>query len=213
MILHRSALLAWLAWDSSGFFQWLAKQPWYTELLTDWTQSIPIPPKSRALELGCGPGVLSALLETQGVCVTGLDRSAAMVDRARSNAPQSTFLVGDAQSIALPDDSFDIVFAASVVNVVPDPKLLVCEMARVTRPGGPVSVLFPTPLLSQNAAVIARQQDLGGFASAALGLWGSKAPKREPDAIVALFREAGFESPSITPFWDGSIASVTGRLC
>ena len=83
-------------------------------------------------------------------------------------------------------------------------------MARVVRPGGRVSVLFPTLELSRNYKKTAKQREIRGLSAAALGIWGSKAPKREPEVIEALFAAAGIQHTSVRRYFDNSIASVTG---
>jgi SAM-dependent methyltransferase len=212
VILHRARIRAWLMWDASSFFEWLAARPWYTQILTDWVAVIPIEPGDHGLEVGCGPGLLTGQVHERGVEMTGLDRSPAMVERARHNVPECTFVEGDALALPLEDDAVDVGFAASVVNVVPDPQKLVREMVRVVRPGGRVSVLFPTPRLSDDAAGIAQRRGLVGLSAAALATWGSKAPKREPTVIEALFEGAGLLDIRIDRFFDGTVASVTGRV-
>jgi SAM-dependent methyltransferase len=211
MILHRARILAWLMWDSSSFFEWLATRPWYTRILTDWVTIIPVEPGEEGLEVGCGPGLLTGYLHNQGVQMTGLDRSPAMVERARRNVPGCTFTEGDALALSLEDDTVDIGFAASVVNVVTDPQKLVNELARVARPGGRVSVLFPTPRLSDQWPEVIRERGIVGLSAAAVATWAAKAPKREPAVIEALFAEAGLMDVRVDHFFGDAVASVTGR--
>ena len=47
----------------------------------------------------------------------------------------------DATSLAFPDESFDVVYAAYVISVVPDPVQALQEMARVCRPHGRIVLL------------------------------------------------------------------------
>jgi phosphatidylethanolamine/phosphatidyl-N-methylethanolamine N-methyltransferase len=47
----------------------------------------------------------------------------------------------DAAHLAFPDSRFDAVYAAYVLNVVPDPVAVAREMFRVCRPGGRVVLL------------------------------------------------------------------------
>ncbi len=209
-LLHRARILAWLARDASGFFEWLGTRPWYREILSDWVAAIPLNADDRVLEVGCGPGLLSAQVAKQGVTITGLDRSPAMVRRARENFPEYTFIEGDALSLPLDDDAMDVAFAASVVNIVDAPQKLVSEMARVVRPGGFVSVLFPTPRLADDASEVAKQRGIVGLSGAALSVWGSKAPKRESNAVRALFEECGLLDIRLDRYFHGTIASVTG---
>ncbi len=212
MILHRARILAWLARDASGFFEWLAGLPWYTQILMDWVDILPVQPGDHGLEVGCGPGLLTGRMHARGVQMTGLDRSSAMVERARRGVPECTFVEGDALALPLDDEAVDVAFAASVVNVVSDPETLVREMARVVRPGGSVSVLFPTPLLTEEAVEIGKRLGLKGLSAAALATWGGRAGKREPAVIEALFAGAGLRDTRIDHFFDGTVASLTGRV-
>jgi ubiquinone/menaquinone biosynthesis C-methylase UbiE len=211
-MLHRARILAWLAWDASSFFEWLAKRPWYTQILIEWVTAIPVAPGDSALELGCGPGIFTGHLYEQGVQIIGLDQSAAMVERARKNVPDCEFIEGDAMAIPLDDDSVDVAFAASVVNVVSTPEKLVREMVRVVRSSGRVSVLFPTPRLSSKAAMIAKRRKIAGLSAAALASWGRKAPKCEAAVIEALFDNAGLLDIRTNRLFDDAVASVTGRV-
>ncbi len=144
--------------------------------------------------------------------MTGLDRSTTMVARARKNTPDCNFVEGDALALPLDDSRFDVAFAASVVNVVPEPEKLVNEMARVVRPGGRISVLFPTPALMADAPQIGKQRGLSGLSAAALATWAQNAPKRETGAIETLFKQAELSDVHVDRFFGGAVASVTGRV-
>jgi ubiquinone/menaquinone biosynthesis C-methylase UbiE len=205
-------IYGWLAWDPASFFDWLAARPWYTRILTEWVAALPIEAGTQGLEVGCGPGHLTGQLHAGGAQMTGLDRSPAMVQRAREKVPGCTFIEGDALALPLEDDTVDVAVAASVVNVVSNPQLLVQEMARVVRPGGCVSVLFPTPALAQRAGSIGQRRSLQGLSAAALATWGARAPKREPASIRDLFERAGLHDVRVDHIFDGAVASVTGRV-
>jgi phosphatidylethanolamine/phosphatidyl-N-methylethanolamine N-methyltransferase len=49
-----------------------------------------------------------------------------------------TLAVMDAEHLALPDQSFDVVVAQYVITAVPDPEATLDEFVRVTRPGGEI---------------------------------------------------------------------------
>ena len=211
-MVYRACIQAWFMWDASSFFEWLAARPWYTQILMEWVGNIPVTSGLQGLEVGCGPGQLTARVQALGAEMTGLDRSSKMVQRARRSVPECTFIEGDALALPLPDDSVDVAFAASVVNVVKEPQKLVSEMARVVKSGGLVSVLFPTPRLAQDASVLARRHSIVGLSGAALATWGGKAPKREPQVIEALLIKERLTDIRVQEYFDGTVVSITGKV-
>jgi demethylmenaquinone methyltransferase/2-methoxy-6-polyprenyl-1,4-benzoquinol methylase len=60
---------------------------------------------------------------------------------ARGLDGRVSLALGDAQAIALPDESLDAVTISFGIRNVPDRARALAEMARVTRPGGTVAVL------------------------------------------------------------------------
>jgi SAM-dependent methyltransferase len=95
----------------------------------------------RALDVGCGPGALTArLVERLGVdAVTGLDPSASFVAAARARFPGLDVREAKAEALPFADDSFDAVLAQLVVHFMNDPVTGLREMGRVARPGGIVA--------------------------------------------------------------------------
>lgn len=94
------------------------------------------------LEVGVGTG-LSALRYPDDCRVVAIDISEAMLERARQrlarrNVAHVALCRMDVTRLAFPDGSFDAVYAAYVINVVPDPVEAAREMLRVCRPGGRV---------------------------------------------------------------------------
>lgn len=97
----------------------------------------------RLLDVGCGPGTITADLATRVGHVTGVEPSAEAVAAARQAAADRgvdvELLVGDLASVALADASYDVVHAHQVLQHVADPVGLLTEMTRVCRPGGLVA--------------------------------------------------------------------------
>ena len=211
-LVHQARVLAWVARDSAGFFEWLARLPWYRQILADWGERVPVTSDTRVLEVGCGPGVFTAHLSRLGAHVTAVDRSAAMVETARRNAPAARVLEGDALDLPLPGDVVDTALAASVINLVDEPARLLQEMSRVTRSGGAVSVLFPTPRLRLQSAEIGRGLGLRGLSRASLTQWGAKAPARTTAEIVRHFAGVDLIEPRVDLLLHGTVACVTGRV-
>jgi phosphatidylethanolamine/phosphatidyl-N-methylethanolamine N-methyltransferase len=103
-------------------------------------------PGDHVLEVGVGTG-LTLPYYPRAVRVTGIDVSAPMLREARRRLDRAgrgnmvALARMDAAHLALPDNSFDAVFAPYVVSVVPTPRRVVAEMARVCKPGGVVVVV------------------------------------------------------------------------
>lgn len=101
--------------------------------------------KGRLLEIGVGTG-LSLPHYGKDLNVTGVDLSPHMLERARERVSKKdlrnvdALLEMDASELEFPDASFDVVIGLYVMTVVPDPAMVVREMARVTRPGGRVLI-------------------------------------------------------------------------
>ncbi|MGV9315822.1 methyltransferase domain-containing protein [Streptomyces sp. NPDC003691] len=154
-------------------------------------------PAMRILDIGCGPGTITADLAAlvPGGRVTGVDLAPEIVDRAREHAAErnlanTEFAVADVNALRYEDDSFDVVHAHQVLQHVGDPVGALREMRRVCRPGGLVAV---------------RDSDYGAFtwfpAVPVLDEWlllyrtVARANGGEPDAgrrLLSWAREAGF---------------------
>ena len=97
-------------------------------------------PGDEVLEVGVGTG-LNAALYPRFVSVTGIDVAEEMLEKAEQRLAardvRNVRLVQmDAARLDFPDNSFDLVYAPYVINVVPDPVAVATEMHRVCRPGG-----------------------------------------------------------------------------
>ena len=71
----------------------------------DWSQAVALCPITRGqqvLDLGCGPGDLSAELAVRGVAVTGIDHDPELLAAARTRAPDVHFEQQDLSELTLP---------------------------------------------------------------------------------------------------------------
>ncbi|HEX4825158.1 MAG TPA: methyltransferase domain-containing protein [Candidatus Polarisedimenticolaceae bacterium] len=100
----------------------------------------------RVLDVGCGPGFLSAeLLAEVGPsgAVVGIDASAPMLAAAARRCEalgHASFHAGDATRLPVDDASFDRVICVQVLEFVPDVPAALREFHRALRPGGRVLV-------------------------------------------------------------------------
>jgi phosphatidylethanolamine/phosphatidyl-N-methylethanolamine N-methyltransferase len=97
----------------------------------------------RILEVGVGTGIsLPDYSSANRIC--GVDISAPMLMKAKERvaALNLTHVEGlwvmDAERLAFPDDSFDVIVAQYVITTVPNPEATLDEFARVLKPGGEI---------------------------------------------------------------------------
>jgi SAM-dependent methyltransferase len=97
-------------------------------------------PGRRALDVGCGPGALTAeLVDRFGpAAVCAVDPSEPFVQAARARFPAVDVRQASAEALPFGDGEFDLTLAQLVVHFMADPVAGIAEMARVTRPGGVV---------------------------------------------------------------------------
>src|SRR4051794_17521524 len=93
----------------------------------DLLQLLPVGRQS-VLDIGARDGHFSRLLTAHFSDVTALD-----LDRPSWEWPGVTTVAGDATHLAFPDDSFDCVFCAEVLEHIPDVETACREIARVAR--------------------------------------------------------------------------------
>lgn len=126
-----------------------ARDEVFSRLFDKYASYLEATPGGQVLEVGCGTGATSRrLLRRPGFSgkVTGVDHSPAFIDAAvhfvsqEGTASRAAFLVGDAHELHFADQSFDAVFAHTLISHVTDPRPVLREMARVTKPGGVVAV-------------------------------------------------------------------------
>ena len=95
----------------------------------------------RALDVGCGPGALTAALADRlgpgSVC--GAEPSEPFAEACRARLPGVEVVSAAAEALPFGDGSFDVTLSQLVVNFMRDSQKGVLEMARVTRPGGVVA--------------------------------------------------------------------------
>jgi SAM-dependent methyltransferase len=97
-------------------------------------------PGMSLLDVGCGPGTITAGLAGLVGHVTAIDTSADVLGLAARGAPGNvTFAVGDVHALGFGDGTFDVVHAHQVLQHVADPVRALREMGRVCRPGGIVA--------------------------------------------------------------------------
>ena len=114
----------------------------YSEPLADrFVDLLDLRAGQRVLDVGCGPGVLTARLASRlgASSVVAIDPSAPFVEATRRRVPGVEVHEGLAEDLPFVDDMFDLSAAQLVVHFMSDPVAGLTEMARVTGPGGVVA--------------------------------------------------------------------------
>ncbi len=112
-----------------------------------------VQPGGRVLEVGVGTGI-NAELYPSDCSVVGIDFSAEMLEKGRERLTRTgvqnvRLLQMDAADLRFEDNSFDIVYAPYLINVVPDPVQVAREMLRVCRMDG--RLVFLNHFLSKHS--------------------------------------------------------------
>ncbi|MGA8255212.1 MAG: class I SAM-dependent methyltransferase [Nocardioides sp.] len=96
---------------------------------------------AKVLDVGCGPGALTAELARRvgETSVAAVDPSPPFVAAARKRLPAADVRQASAEHLPFPDGTFDAALAQLVVHFMDDPVRGLGEMARVVRPGGAVA--------------------------------------------------------------------------
>jgi ubiquinone/menaquinone biosynthesis C-methylase UbiE len=88
------------------------------------------------LDVGCGPGYVSAAAVKRGAVPIGVDFSREMLEIATRMFPQIKFREGSAQELPFADESFDRVLANFALLHLAAPERACAEACRVLNPGG-----------------------------------------------------------------------------
>lgn len=139
----------------------------------------------RILDAGCGTGVFTLDILSQGAHVVGIDLSFPMLQRAKEKAEAHPLQFVSADLLRLPfrEDSFDKVISVTALEFIEDGEKAIEEFFRVTRRGGSI--------------VVATLNSLSPWAVR------RKSKKDHP-----LFKEAIFRSPEELL----SLAPISGRV-
>jgi len=115
-----------------------------TQPSIDLVRRIEVKKPASILDVGCGPGNSTAVLAERWPQsrITGLDNSAEMIGKARTDFPDRDWVVSDARD--LPDwRRYDIVYSNAAIQWIPDHETLVPRLLALVNPGGALAVQVP----------------------------------------------------------------------
>jgi SAM-dependent methyltransferase len=178
-----------------GFADWCRPQPgWLT------------------LDVGCGPGLLPALLAERGCQAFGVDLERAPLAQ-RLHPP---LVQAGADCLPFPAGFFHLVTASNLLFFLPEPVTVLREMRRLARPGGWVALLNPSERMSVPLAMeFVDQRGLVGLDRLSLIDWAARAEAHhrwDEDGLAALFAAAGLSlQESALKFGPGLARLARGR--
>jgi SAM-dependent methyltransferase len=97
---------------------------------------------ARLLDMGTGPGTVTAAACARGTKVTAVDAEPTMVELAAQAAPAVDVRMAALPELPFPDGGFDAVVANFVLNHVGRPRVAPAELRRVVRPDGLIALTF-----------------------------------------------------------------------
>jgi SAM-dependent methyltransferase len=172
-----------------------------------------VAPGQRVLDVGCGTGPTTIELArraTPGGGALGMDISATMIDAARARAARegvdaAEFVVGDAQSAALGEGSFDAVFSRFGVMFFADPAAAFANLHRALRAGGRLAFSCWQPV-DTNEWMIVPGMVIASLTGALPPIPGPGEPGpfslADPDHVQQLLGGVGFGAVEVVPAID-----------
>jgi len=140
-------------WVASGERNWASCEPSWGIWGIPETELNLLPASMKgmdAIELGCGTAYVSAWMARRGANVTGIDNSENQLETARRLQKKHNLdfplLHGVAESVPLPDASFDFAISEYGAAIWADPYQWIPEAHRLLRQGGMLVFLGNSPL-------------------------------------------------------------------
>ena len=131
-------------WDTEGEFRPLHE---INPLRLDWIRQRVTLAGARAVDIGCGGGILAESLAAAGAEVTGIDMAEGPLAVARlhqlESGAQVDYRQATAEELAASEaGTYDVVTCLEMLEHVPDPSQVIRSCAELVRPGG--HVVFST---------------------------------------------------------------------
>ncbi|BCG63195.1 MAG: hypothetical protein methR_P0889 [Methyloprofundus sp.] len=199
-----------LAFKPAVLFDKINRLNWYKNTLRQWVDEQNFSIKSKVLEVGCASGTLTTHIAKSGCIPTGVDFSSNMIELAKINNSNIDFAVANVLELPFASEFFDVVIAASLLNIVPNKTKAMDELTRTCKKGGVVTILVPAAEFN-DANLLALQTSLGslGFSGAAMDAWHKLAPKMNANDIACLFKQAGLTEMTTKNYLQGMVVSVS----
>ncbi|MDR3683907.1 MAG: methyltransferase domain-containing protein [Geothrix sp.] len=170
-----------MPWDPAQYLRFDAER---LRPALDLLARVPLEAPEEVVDLGCGPGHIAKILKVRwpSARVTGVDRSAEMLERAATDAPELQWRQADLAEWR-PDRPVDLIYANASLHWLDDHSALFPRLMAALKPGGWLAVQMPR---NQD-----RPSHLAAFEVVEEGPWRArlapllrKEPVAEPEAYL-----------------------------
>jgi 2-polyprenyl-3-methyl-5-hydroxy-6-metoxy-1,4-benzoquinol methylase len=138
-----------------------SRDDWWKEGLGKFTSFLK--PHASVLDVGCGSGVKSKVLDEKGMVVTGIDFSEKMLEIAKQRVPNGDFQLVDLYDLSGFDKTFDGIFAQAVLLHIPheDVGSIIHALNKKLVPGGYFYVAVKERRPGELAEEVVKENDYG----------------------------------------------------
>ena len=194
-----------MKWDPRKYTQFSSHRdrPFF-----DLTARIAADAPRRVVDLGCGPGTLTAALAARwpGARVTGVDSSQAMVEQARAmeRTPENLEFVRAGIEEWEPQAGTDVVVSNAALQWVPGHQELLRRWAKQLDAGAWLAVQVPGNFGAPSHSLMRELAASAQWAAKREGVLRHADAVDEPEEYLGLLTEAGFEAD----VWETSYSQV-----
>ncbi len=130
-------------WNASLYLKFRDER---TQPAIDLANRIPHADPRKILDIGCGPGNSTLVLQQRypQASILGVDSSPAMIETASRDFPEMDFdLCHVPSGLANLDHDYDVVFSNACIQWIPDHRTLIPAFMELLKPGGVLAVQTP----------------------------------------------------------------------
>ncbi|MFE0593491.1 trans-aconitate 2-methyltransferase [Micromonospora echinospora] len=175
-------------WDPTSYLRYTDER---SRPFHDLMARVPARRPRAVVDLGCGPGHLTATLADRWPesRILGIDSSPTMIEQAGQQDTPVTFAVGDLHDWR-PGPDVDVLLASAVLQWVPGHQRLLTRWARELPPGASLAVQVPANYDAPSHRTLWAVADQGPWRAELLPLL-REAPVRDAVAYAELMADAG----------------------
>lgn len=179
-----------MTWSAAQYTKFEAER---SRPVRDLLAHIPNRIVANAVDIGCGPGNSTQLLQQlfPHAIITGIDSSPDMIEAARKRLPDIRFDIDDIAQWQGGGSPFDVILANAVLQWVPDHTALFPALLARLAPGGSLAVQMPHTLEEPAPRLMREIASDGPWAQKLAGAVSTRVIRHRADWYYRLLRECG----------------------